>query len=41
MHSSEISKAGSYGASRELSVKLGQTVSVEILGVDQANRGFP
>jgi small subunit ribosomal protein S1 len=38
MHSSEISKAGSYGASRELSVKLGQTVSVEILGVDQPNK---
>ena len=38
MHSSEISKANSYGASRESAIKLGQTVSVEILGVDQPNR---
>jgi small subunit ribosomal protein S1 len=38
MHSSEISKASSYGTNRELSVKLGQTLPVEILGVDQANR---
>jgi small subunit ribosomal protein S1 len=38
MHSSEISKAASYGTSREASVKLGQTVSVEILGVDQSNK---
>ncbi len=38
MHSSEISKAGAYGTSRELAVKLGQTLLVEILGVDQSNR---
>jgi small subunit ribosomal protein S1 len=38
VHSSEISKASSYGTSRELAVKLGQTLSVEILGVDQSNR---
>jgi small subunit ribosomal protein S1 len=38
MHSSEISKAASYGAGREAAIKLGQTVSVEILGVDQPNR---
>jgi small subunit ribosomal protein S1 len=38
MHSSEISKASSYGTSRELTVKLGQTISVEILGVDQVNK---
>jgi small subunit ribosomal protein S1 len=38
MHSSEISKASSYGTSRELTVKLGQALSVEILGVDQSNR---
>ena len=38
MHVSEISKASNYGASRESAVKLGQTLSVEILGVDQANR---
>jgi small subunit ribosomal protein S1 len=38
MHSSEISKAGSYGANREANVKLGQSVSVEVLGVDQTNR---
>jgi small subunit ribosomal protein S1 len=38
MHSSEISKATSYGASREPAIKLGQTVSVEIIGVDQTNK---
>ena len=38
VHVSEISKASSYGTSGELSVKLGQTLSVEILGVDQANK---
>jgi len=38
VHSSEISKASSYGTNRELVLKLGQTVSVEILGVDQANK---
>jgi small subunit ribosomal protein S1 len=38
MHSSEISKANSYGASREPAIKLGQSVSVEILGVDQSNK---
>ena len=38
MHSSEISKANSYGSGRDASVKLGQSVSVEILGVDQSNR---
>lgn len=38
MHVSEISKASAYGTSRELTVKLGQTLSVEILGVDQSNK---
>jgi small subunit ribosomal protein S1 len=38
MHSSEINKVSSYGESREFSPKLGQTLSVEILGVDQINR---
>jgi small subunit ribosomal protein S1 len=38
MHSSEISKANSYGTRGEPAVKLGQTVSVEILGVDQSNK---
>jgi small subunit ribosomal protein S1 len=38
VHVSEISKASTYGTSGELTVKLGQTLSVEILGVDQANR---
>jgi len=37
-HSSEISKAGSRGARGALELKVGQTLSVEILGVDQANR---
>ena len=38
MHVSEISKAESYGSSRESAVKLGQTITVEILGVDQLNK---
>jgi small subunit ribosomal protein S1 len=38
VHSSEISKASSYGTRGELTVKLGQTISVEILGVDQVNK---
>jgi len=38
VHSSEINKASSYGANRELALKLGQTLSVEIIGVDQANK---
>jgi small subunit ribosomal protein S1 len=38
VHSSELSKASSYGTSRELNVKLGQTLSVEILGLDQVNK---
>jgi small subunit ribosomal protein S1 len=38
VHSSEISKASSYGTIREVNVKLGQTLSVEILGVDQVNK---
>jgi small subunit ribosomal protein S1 len=38
VHSSEFSKAGSRGARGELTLKVGQTLSVEILGVDQANR---
>ena len=38
VHSSEISKVGKYGSSGEMTVKLGQTISVEILGVDQANK---
>jgi small subunit ribosomal protein S1 len=38
VHSSEISKAGSYGARGELNLKLGQALSVEVLGVDQVNR---
>jgi small subunit ribosomal protein S1 len=37
-HVSEINKAGRSGARGELALKLGQTLSVEILGVDQANR---
>jgi small subunit ribosomal protein S1 len=37
-HSSEMNKAGSYGASRDQAVKVGQTMSVEILGVDQFNK---
>jgi small subunit ribosomal protein S1 len=38
VHSSEISKASSYGTSRDLAIQLGQTLSVEILGVDQSSR---
>jgi small subunit ribosomal protein S1 len=38
MHSSEISKASRYGTRGETTVKLGQTVSVEILGVDPSNK---
>jgi small subunit ribosomal protein S1 len=38
LHVSEISKASGYGASREPAVKLGQTLTVEILGVDQSNK---
>jgi small subunit ribosomal protein S1 len=38
VHSSEISKAGSRGARGELALKVGQTLSVEVLGVDQTNR---
>lgn len=38
MHNSEISKANGYGTGRDLTPKLGQTVSVEILGVDRANK---
>jgi small subunit ribosomal protein S1 len=38
VHSSEISKAGSYDPRGGLNLKVGQTLSVEILGVDQANR---
>jgi small subunit ribosomal protein S1 len=38
VHSSEINKASSYGTNRELALKLGQTLSVEILGVDRSNR---
>ncbi len=38
MHSSEINKASSYGTGREAAFKLGQALSVEILGVDQSNR---
>jgi len=38
MHVSEISKVSKYGTSSELTVKLGQTLSVEILGVDQSNK---
>jgi small subunit ribosomal protein S1 len=38
VHSSEISKASSYGTSRESALKLGQVLSVEILGVDQSKR---
>ena len=38
VHVSEISKASSFGTNREPSLKLGQTLSVEILGVDQSNR---
>ncbi len=37
-HSSELNKASSYGTSRELAVKVGQALSVEILGVDLSNR---
>jgi small subunit ribosomal protein S1 len=38
VHSSELNKASSYGTSRELAVKVGQTLSVEILGVDRSNK---
>ena len=38
VHISEISKASSYGTAREPALKLGQALSVEILGVDQSNR---
>lgn len=38
VHSSEIAKAGSFGTRGELAVKLGQALSVEIIGVDQANK---
>jgi small subunit ribosomal protein S1 len=38
VHSSEIIKAGRNGPRGELILKLGQSLSVEILGVDQANR---
>jgi small subunit ribosomal protein S1 len=38
VHSSELSKASNYGTIREVNVKLGQTLSVEILGVDQVNK---
>jgi small subunit ribosomal protein S1 len=38
VHSSEISKAGSYDPRGGLNLKVGQSLSVEILGVDQANR---
>ena len=38
VHISEISKASSYGTGREPALKLGQALSVEILGVDQSNR---
>jgi small subunit ribosomal protein S1 len=38
VHSSELNKASSYATSRELTVKVGQTLSVEILGVDQSNK---
>jgi small subunit ribosomal protein S1 len=38
VHSSELNKASSYGTSRQLTVKVGQTLSVEILGVDQSNK---
>jgi Ribosomal protein S1 len=38
VHSSEIAKARGDGPRGELILKLGQALSVEILGVDQANR---
>jgi small subunit ribosomal protein S1 len=38
VHVSEIAKASRSGARGEPSLKLGQTLSVEILGVDQAGR---
>jgi small subunit ribosomal protein S1 len=38
VHSSELNKASSYGTSRDLSLKVGQAISVEILGVDQVGR---
>jgi len=38
LHESEISKAGAYGGRRDAGLKVGQTVSVQIIGVDQANR---
>jgi small subunit ribosomal protein S1 len=38
VHSSEIIKAGRNGPRGELSLKVGQPLSVEILGVDQAGR---
>jgi len=38
VHSSELAKAGRGGPRGELSLKLGQELSVEVLGVDQAGR---
>jgi small subunit ribosomal protein S1 len=38
VHSSELNKASSYGTSRDLALKVGQAISVEILGVDQGGR---
>lgn len=38
LHESELSKAGAYGGKREAALKVGQTLTVQIIAVDQANR---
>jgi small subunit ribosomal protein S1 len=38
VHISELGASSKFGNSKELSVKLGQTLSVQILGTDQANK---
>lgn len=38
LHESEIDKAAAYGGKREAGLKVGQALTVQIIGVDQANR---
>lgn len=38
LHESEISKAGAYGAKNGPGLKVGQSLTVQVIGVDQANR---
>jgi small subunit ribosomal protein S1 len=38
VHISDFRSAGKFGDSGEINVKLGQTLSVQVLGVDRANR---